>query len=86
MSAKGSTAAELLREWIGRQVSEQSAAWLDQQLEKLGAAPSDRDLDIGLGMSPRRLGKPRSQEMACLAAPRPRQGTIERASGALFSR
>ncbi len=57
MSPKGSTAAELLREWIGRQVSEQSAAWLDQQLEKLGAARSDRDLDIGLGMAPRRLGK-----------------------------
>jgi hypothetical protein len=57
MSAMGSTAVDLLREWIGRQVPEQPAAWLDQQLEKLGAAESDRDLHIGLGMCPRRLGK-----------------------------
>lgn len=57
MSPRDNTAAELLREWIGRQVPERSAAWLDERLEKLGAAESDRDLHIGLGMCPRRLGK-----------------------------
>ena len=57
MRNKGNTAAELLREWIGRQVPEQPAAWLEQKLEKLGAAESDRELHIGLGMCPRRLGK-----------------------------
>ncbi len=57
MSATESAAVDLLREWIGRQVPERSAAWLDQQLEALGAAESDRALHIGLGLSPRRLGK-----------------------------
>ncbi len=57
MSTVARTAAGLLREWIGRQVPEPSAAWLDQRLEKLGAAESDRELHIGLGLSPRRLCK-----------------------------
>jgi len=57
MSTNVSSPAELLREWIGRQVPAPAVAWLDQQLAKLGAAGSDRDLHIGFGMSPRRLGK-----------------------------
>lgn len=49
--------AGLLRGWIGRQVAEPAAAWLDERLAKLAAVGADRDLHIGLGMSPRRLGK-----------------------------
>ena len=49
--------SELLQVWIRRQVPQVSSAWFDEQLEKLKSDPSDRFLDIALGMVPRRLGK-----------------------------
>lgn len=49
--------SELLQAWIRRQVPEGSSTWFGEQLEKLKSDPSDRFLDIALGMVPRRLGK-----------------------------
>ncbi len=49
--------SELLQAWIQRQAPEVASAWFGEQLEKLKSDPSDRFLDIALGMIPRRLGK-----------------------------
>ncbi len=48
---------DLLRKWLERQLSAQDGEWLDDQLARLEAEPSDRTLHIALGMVPRRLGK-----------------------------
>jgi len=50
-------ATDLLRGWLQRQAPEQAFAWLDGQLQKLSAGGTDRDLNITLGLIPRRLGK-----------------------------
>ncbi len=47
----------LIRAWLRRQLPEPAKRWLDEQLAKLAAEPSDRTLHIALGMAPRRLGK-----------------------------
>ena len=52
-----STALDLLRLWLRRQLPQAASAWLEEQLTKLGAATGDRDLYIALGLVPRKLGK-----------------------------
>ena len=52
-----STPNELLRRWLDRQLPAPGAAWLREQLDKLGDEPRDRDLYLALGLVPRRLGK-----------------------------
>ena len=52
-----STALDLLRLWLRRQLPQAASAWLEEQLAKLGAAAGDRDLYIALGLVPRKLGK-----------------------------
>jgi len=49
--------SELILTWLRRQLPEPSMQWLDAQLAKLAGDPSDRNLHIALGMTPRRLGK-----------------------------
>ncbi len=69
----GGKACELLKEWVMRQVSGPAADWLDDRLMKLEGAPSERDLYIGLGLVPRRLGK---DDLALSAADRYRANTV----------
>ena len=52
-----STALDLLRLWLSRQLPQAASAWLEEQLTRLGAAAGDRDLYIALGLVPRKLGK-----------------------------
>ena len=49
--------SELIRGWLRRQLPEPAEQWLDAQLAKLAEEPSERNLQIALGMAPRRLGK-----------------------------
>ncbi len=49
--------SELIRGWLRRQLPEPAEQWLDAQLVKLAAEPTERSLQIALGMAPRRLGK-----------------------------
>ena len=49
--------SELIRGWLRRQLPEPAELWLDAQLAKLAEEPSERSLQIALGMAPRRLGK-----------------------------
>jgi hypothetical protein len=51
------TASDLLSLWLRRQLPPAGSAWLDEQLSKLGAAASDRDLYVALGLVPRKLGR-----------------------------
>ncbi len=48
---------ELLRSWLHRQLPETGRTWFDGQLQKLAGGGTQRDLDITLGLIPRRLGK-----------------------------
>lgn len=48
--------AGLLHEWLRRQLPPDSLAWLEAQLPRVGDG-GDRELQIALGMAPRRLGK-----------------------------
>ena len=50
-------ARQLLRAWLQRQLDAPRGAWLDEQLATLQRDPADANLDIALGMIPRRLGK-----------------------------
>jgi hypothetical protein len=52
-----STALDLLRLWLRRQLAQPASAWHEEQLAKLGVAAGDRDLYIALGLVPRKLGK-----------------------------
>lgn len=49
------TPLALLRAWVSRQSDE--VAWFEEALDRLAAAPPERDLHIVLGYAPRRLGK-----------------------------
>ena len=49
--------ADLLRVWLRRQLADSAGAWLEEQLSKLAAAPSDHIPHVTLGLIPRRLGK-----------------------------
>jgi hypothetical protein len=49
--------SELIRTWLRRQLPAPAWQWLEAQLAKLAEDPSDRNLQIALGMVPRRLGK-----------------------------
>jgi hypothetical protein len=50
-------ARALLRDWLRRQLTREQNAWLDGQGTTLEREPTDTNLDIALGMVPRRLGK-----------------------------
>lgn len=45
----------LITRWLGRQIDDEAASWLDAQLAR--AAEGDRDLYLGVGLAPRKLGK-----------------------------
>ena len=51
------TPSELIHGWLRRQLPEPAEQWLGAQLAKLAEAPTERGLQIALGMTPRRLGK-----------------------------
>ena len=67
--------SELIRGWLRRQLPEPAEQWLDAQLAKLAVEPSERSLQIALGMTPRRLGKDdlalSQGDLAAAAAARP---------------
>ena len=49
--------SELIHGWLNRQLPEPAEQWLGAQLAKLAEEPTERGLQIALGMTPRRLGK-----------------------------
>ena len=49
--------SELIQGWLNRQLPEPAEQWLGAQLAKLAEEPTERGLQIALGMTPRRLGK-----------------------------
>lgn len=49
--------SELIHSWLNRQLPEPAEQWLGAQLTKLAEEPTERGLQIALGMTPRRLGK-----------------------------
>ncbi len=51
------TPVELLVSWIGRRVSPDAMAWLEQKRSDLTNQPAARALQIAIGMVPRRMGK-----------------------------
>lgn len=51
------TVSEILTAWLTRQLTPPQIEWLDGQRAKLAADPSLRNIQIGFGMVPRRLGK-----------------------------
>lgn len=67
--------SELIRGWLRRQLPAPAEQWLDAQLAKLAEEPSERSLQIALGMAPRRLGKDdlalSQDDLAAAAAARP---------------
>ena len=67
--------SELIHGWLNRQLPEPAEQWLGAQLAKLAAEPTERGLQIALGMTPRRLGKDdlalSQDDLAAAAAARP---------------
>ena len=55
--SKAATPTGLLQGWLDRQLPEPGAAWLREQLGRLGDEARERDLYLALGLVPRRLGK-----------------------------
>ncbi len=47
----------LLQAWLKRQAAADAMNWLQGRLEDLRASPSLRDLQIAMGLAPRKLGK-----------------------------
>ncbi|MGI9521657.1 MAG: EboA domain-containing protein [Hyphomicrobiaceae bacterium] len=50
-------ALQLLRTWLDRQLPDSGRSWLAEQLDRVAADPSLRNLQIAFGMVPRKLGK-----------------------------
>lgn len=50
-------AMSLIKTWLGRSLTPEQMDWLNGQLEKVVAEPTPRNLQIALGMVPRKLGK-----------------------------
>ncbi len=48
---------DLLQRWLDRQLDGPPAAWLAAQVAHLAGEHSDRDLYVGVGLVPRKLGK-----------------------------
>ena len=67
--------SELIHGWLNRQLPEPAEQWLGAQLTKLAEEPTERGLQIALGMTPRRLGKDdlalSQDDLAAAAAARP---------------
>lgn len=67
------TPLDLIRQWLGRRLAGDAAPWLDGQLAR--AAASERDLYLGVGLAPRKLGKADldldAADLAAAAAARP---------------
>ena len=67
--------SELIHGWLNRQLPEPAEQWLGAQLAKLAEEPTERGLQIALGMAPRRLGKDdlalSQDDLAAAAAARP---------------
>lgn len=51
------TPEALIHSWLGRQLTADRTAWLDERLDMIRADNADRTLHIALGMAPRKLGK-----------------------------
>lgn len=51
------TVSQVLKAWLTRQLTSEQCDWLDGQLAKIEADPSNRNIQIAFGMVPRRLGK-----------------------------
>jgi hypothetical protein len=47
----------LLRGWVARRISAEARGWFDEQLARLGSAPTEKDIYLALGYVTRRLGK-----------------------------
>jgi hypothetical protein len=49
--------SRLLQTWLARQLPEEGSGWLKEQLGRIVSDGRERDLYVGLGMVPRKLGK-----------------------------
>ena len=49
--------ADLIASWLQRQLNADGWSWLSQRLDELETEPSERMLQITLGMIPRKLGR-----------------------------
>lgn len=71
----GATQERLLRAWLDRQISNDQRVWFSDRLEALRQNPSTRDIDVLLGLVPRRLGKAdltlTAEDLAAAAQVRP---------------
>ncbi len=84
--------SELIHGWLNRQLPEPAEQWLGAQLTKLAEEPTERGLQIALGMTPRRLGKDdlalSQDDLAAAAAARrgwdPRGWSIDEAARILI--
>jgi hypothetical protein len=65
----------LLRGWVARRISAEAKRWFDEQLARLGSAPTEKDIYLALGYATRRLGKHdlelSREDLAAAAAARP---------------
>jgi hypothetical protein len=65
----------LLRGWVTRRISAEARGWFDEQLARLGSAPTEKDIYLALGYATRRLGKHdlelSREDIAAAAAARP---------------
>jgi hypothetical protein len=48
---------ELLRDWLSRRLGADQLAWVDDQIGRITASPSGRDLTIAVNLASRRAGK-----------------------------
>ncbi len=56
-TTRNAAAAEVIAAWLETRLTAEQQRWLDDQLQKVLRANSDRDLHITLGMIPRKLGR-----------------------------
>ncbi len=48
---------QLLRDWLSRRLDADQLAWVDDQIGRISASPSGRDLTIAVNLASRRAGK-----------------------------
>ena len=51
------SAVSLIKDWLGRSLNPEQVEWLNDQIEKVVAEPTPRNLQIAFGLVPRKLGK-----------------------------
>jgi hypothetical protein len=57
MANDASKVITVLRTWVARSVSADAKSWFQEQMAKLGSAPTEKDIYLALGYATRRLGK-----------------------------